>query len=283
MILSLVPVLVAAAVVPGASEAAHALAAGRPAQAREMIARAVANGAAGLEVDRLLADLALTEGRWQEALVRYRALIARYPSPSLYEKAGLAALQADEIAEAVRLLDRAVVDSGASAKAWNARGVAADRLREWTIAERAYDKALRLAPEEASAWNNRGWSLMLRGRWAEAVGPLERARALAPAEARIAANLDLARSAVEAELPRRRAGESGAAFAARLNDAGVVAGLQGDTARAAAAFAQALDASERWFLPAATNLAALETMDAPQGSGSRSAVRTDRGASTNRK
>jgi tetratricopeptide (TPR) repeat protein len=142
--------------------------------------------------------------------------------------------------------------------------VASDRLRDWPGAERAYSAALSADPKQAAVWNNLGWSLMLRGRWADAVGPLTKAAALGPSEPRIAANLDLARSAVEGQLPRRRAGESGAAFAARLNDAGVMARLGGDPGRAAAAFAQALEASDRWFSPAAENLAALgEAGEAP--------------------
>jgi Flp pilus assembly protein TadD len=245
-----------------------------------MIAQAVENGASGPRLDRLLADLAVAEGRWAEALVRYRALLVTEPSLLLHEAAGLAALRAGELAEAARLLDRAIADQGASWRAWNARGVVADRQGDWVTADRAYGAALARAPGEATAWNNRGWSLMLRGRWAEAVPPLERAHRLAPGATRISANLDLARSAVDADLPRRRAGESASDFAARLNDAGVMARLGGDGARAAAAFAQALEASPRWFAPAAANLAALEGAGGPgQGRDRTEDSRTgDRGA-----
>lgn len=259
---------------PGApvAEAVHALASGRPAQARAMIARAVAEGATGPEVDRLLADLAMVEGRPAEALARYNALIVASPAPALFEQAGKAALAAGDPREAARLLDKAVAAPQAGWRAWNARAVAADRLGDWTTADRAYEIALDLAPDEATAWNNHGWSLMLRGRWEEALAALTRARALAPAIPRIAANLDLARAATEARLPERRPGESGSAYAARLNDAGVMARLRGDAAAAEAAFAQALEASERWFAPAADNLAELKTQRLAASRGEEGAI-----------
>jgi hypothetical protein len=52
-------------------------------------------------------------------------------------------------------------------------------------------------------------------------------------------------------------GESDEAFAARLNDAGVVAAAGGQAKRAEAAFAQALEVRSHWYARAADNLAAL--------------------------
>ncbi len=244
-------------------EARRALEAERPVQAREMIARAVAAGATGPTVDYLLADLALVEGRWTEALVRYRALLAVAPSAKLQEQAGLAALHAGQTTEARALLEKAAEAPTAGWRTWNALGVAADRRGDWESAGRAYAAAVAAAPGQAASWNNLGWSRMLQGRWSEAMNALRRAHALAPDQPRIAANLDLARSAVDGQLPQRRAGESGEAYAARLNDAGVLARLGGDPAKAAAAFAQALEVSDRWFAPAAANLASVDRAASP--------------------
>ena len=241
------------------AEAAHALAAGRPEQARTMIAAAVAEGAAGEPVERLLADLAFATGDYGRALAGYRVLLKAHPPDArAAERAGISALQSGDIEEAVVLLERATGLPGAGWRAWNARAVAADRQRDWRTAERAYDRAAALAPEQAEILNNRGWSLMLRGQWSDAVEPLAAAARLAPGHRRIAANLDLARSATSAELPERRPGEGGADWAARLNDAGVAAALQGDRRRAVAAFARAIEASDRWYQRAANNLAAVE-------------------------
>ena len=84
---------------------------------------------------------------------------------------------------------------------------------------------------------------------------LERAAALDPKSQRIADNLDLARTAVSEDLPQRRPGESDGDWAARLNDAGVMARIRGQQKLAIAAFAQAIEARSQWFERAANNLA----------------------------
>jgi Flp pilus assembly protein TadD len=114
---------------------------------------------------------------------------------------------------------------------------------------------LALNPDRPETVNNLGWSLLLRGRWTQAVEQLERAAALDPKTQRIADNLDLARTAISEDLPRRRPNESDSDWAARLNDAGVMARVRGDQKRAIAAFAQAIEARSQWFERAANNLA----------------------------
>jgi hypothetical protein len=61
-----------------------------------------------------------------------------------------------------------------------------------------------------------------------------------------------------ADLPPRHQGESDEDYAARLNDAGVVAAASGQRQRAEAAFAQAIELKSRWYARAASNLAALD-------------------------
>jgi Flp pilus assembly protein TadD len=241
------------------AEAVRALSAGRPEQAREMIQTAVATGAAGPTVDRLLADLAYTEKRWAEASLRYDQLLASSPDDGeLLDRSGIARLQLGRVDEAIAILDRALRQPRAGWQAWNARAVAADRRRDWRTADRAYAAGLKVAPQTASLLNNLGWSLMLRGRWSEAERLLAEAHALAPSEERIADNLDLAKSAAAADLPAREQGESEADYAARLNDAGVVAILQSNSNKAVAAFARALEVSNSWYVRAANNLTIAE-------------------------
>lgn len=239
------------------TEADRALRMGRAEQARTMIRMAVADGVAGAHVDRLLADLAFVEQRWPEARARYEALLGGGCRENhLLERAGIAALQNGDLSEAIALLDRAVRSPEASWRAWSARAVAADRQGDWAAADKAYKAGLRLDPLSPLLLNNLGWSLLLRGQWAEARRHLEKAASVAhPADARILANLELAKAAVDANLPERRTGETNAAFAARLNDAGVIALRQGNRAKAAAAFARAIKAHDRWFARAANNLA----------------------------
>lgn len=242
---------------PSLSEARRALDAGRLDQARQMVAAAVAVGVKGPAVERLLADVDFAAGRDEQALAGYRTLLAANPGDAiLLERAGILALRLGRT-DAVSLLDRATAAPGAGWRAWNARGVAADREARWPEAAAAYDRAAALSPGRADIANNQGWSHMLRGEWAEALAAFERAHAADPALPRLANNLELARSALGADLPPRNSHESDEAFAARLNDAGVVAAAAGQPKKAEAAFAQAIALKSRWYGRAADNLAAL--------------------------
>ncbi len=241
------------------AEAVHAIEAGRVEQARIMIANAVKSGATGPAVDRAMADLAFANGDYAKALPTYlRALVGNSGDALLYEHAGLSALRIGDLDQAVPLLERATRFPNATWRAWNARGVAADYRRDWSIADESYARAAALAPQRAEIFNNAGWSLLVRGRWSEALGQLEEAASLDPKSVRIAHNLELARVAVSQDLPARRAGESDTDWAARLNDAGVIAKVQGDNKKAAAAFAQAVEIRSQYYERAANNLAQVE-------------------------
>jgi Flp pilus assembly protein TadD len=241
------------------AEAGRAIAAGRLDQAKSILGVAIAAGAKGEPVDRLLADLSFARGENEQALTLYKALLAVHPDePLLLERAGIAALRLGRVAEATALLDRATRQPQAGWRSWNARGIAADRQGRWDEARAAYARAGELDPSRAESANNLGWSMMLQGRWTEALAAFERAAALNPQLPRLANNLELARAAVAADLPHRLPGEDDDAFAARLNDAGVVAAASGQTSKAEAAFAQAIEVQSRWYGRAAENLAALE-------------------------
>ena len=249
------PVAPAASQPVNLTEAAHAIDVGRLDQARQMVGRAIAVGAKGPLVDRLLADLAFASGANAEALPRYEQLLAKAPADTmLAEHAGIAALRVGDLERARRWLERATGSPSASWRAWNARGALADLQGDRTAADAAYDKAARIAPDRAEVINNQGWSLLLRGNWREALARFERAAERDPKSTRIANNLELARAALASDLPQRRDGESDADWAGRLNDAGIAAQVLGDRQRAVAAFTQALEASGRWYDRAANNL-----------------------------
>lgn len=237
-------------------EAAYALRQGRSVQAREMVRAAVAAGASGMAVDRLLADLAFAEERWPEATIRYNALIAAGErSSSVFEQAAVAALKQGDDRKALSLQKQAAAIPGAGWRTFNVAAVLADRAEDWAAADAAYRQGLKLAPSSPELLNNYGWSLLLRGRWPDAHRQIAKAAALAPDNRRIAANLDLAVSALAADLPGRREGESSFSYAARLNDTGILALRAGQKDKAQAAFARALELSEHWFTRAANNLA----------------------------
>jgi tetratricopeptide (TPR) repeat protein len=159
---------------------------------------------------------------------------------------------------AERLIALATASPAGSWRAWNARGVLADRRGAWDEADAAYAKAFKAAGNRPEILNNHGWSLLARGRWRQALDLLDQAARLDPRSARIANNLELARAALSEDLPRRLPGEGDSEWAARLNDAGVLARVGGDRKRAIAAFAQAIVARHRWFERAANNLALAE-------------------------
>ena len=239
------------------TDANQALVAGRLDQARLMTARAISEGARGSDVDRVWPISLLLDSKYNEAFSRYKTLLLTNREDALLlERAGVAALKAGAIAEALPLITRATKSDGASWRAWNASGVLADLGRDRTQADIAYSRALQLAPNEADVVNNRGWSQLLRGDWPAAVKDFESAAALDPNSPRIANNLELARAVMAADLPRRRDRESDQSWAERLNDAGVAAAILGNEPRAIAAFTQALEARGHWYERAANNLEA---------------------------
>jgi Flp pilus assembly protein TadD len=241
------------------SEAAYAIKAGRLAQARLMIANAVKSGATGPQIDRLLADLSFASGDFKTAFPAYLQLLATSNNDGpMYENAGVAAMQLGDLAQAEKLLERATAYPTATWRAWNARGVAADYRANWTVADESYARAATLAPDRSEVLNNIGWSMLVRARWASAVSNFERAAAISPKSARIAANLELARAAASEDLPQRRSAESEADWAARLNDAGVIARVQGNNKKAVAAFTQAIEARSQYYARAANNLASAQ-------------------------
>ena len=245
---------------PEIGEARKAIAAGRLDQARIMIGRVMASGGSGETVDRALADLAFASGNYPEAIARYHQLLSVHPDDSAtLQNVAIAALHIADLSLAETMIGRATRVPAASWRAWNAMGVVADLRHDWAKADEAYEKAAQVSPKRSEILNNRGWSLLMRGNWAGAITYFERALKSDRGSTRIANNLELARDALAAELPRRNAGESDQDWAARLNDAGVAAQLLGDKRRATAAFSQALEASGTWYARAANNLQALSS------------------------
>ena len=212
----------------------------------------------GTPVERLSANLAFASGDYLQAWSNFSHLAASPDKlPSDCNKGAIAALEIGKVADLQPLIDCAIASPNAPWRVWNARGVLADLQHDWPTADELYAHAREAAPEDARVINNQGWSMLLRGNWAAAVPLLEKAASLDPKSVRIANNLQLARTAVAADLPKREQGEGDRDWAVRLNDAGVAAELMGDRKRAIAAFTQAMDASPVWFDRASNNLAAL--------------------------
>lgn len=236
-------------------EAKHAIQAHRLEEAHLILVNAMHEGYSGYGVDRLLADLAFAKGDFGEAEAGYAALLKAHPDDeTVAENGGIAALKADDLAQARASLWNALSSPRATWRAWNAQGVLCDRQSDWQCSDRAYAEAFILSPEQPEVLNNKGWSLMLRGEPARALELFEHAARIDPNDTRIANNRELALAVVAKDLPQRRPNESDSSFAARLNDAGIVAEEQGEKDRAIAAFSQAIAVNDTWFARAANNL-----------------------------
>lgn len=251
-------ILVAALLLAGTSidEAEHALAAGRYAQAEQMVRQIVAKGEKGDRVDRLRAASAASLGRHGEALALYGQQARKYPSDAkLADGAARAAYRLGRIDEAWRWSAAAIALPGADWSMWNLAGVIADMRGEFDRSDEYYGRAMALAPGRAEILNNQGWSLLLRGQWMGAAERFRKALDADPASKIARSNLDLAEAALATDLPARRSGETSESYAARLNDTGVIAQAAGDRTRAIAAFSQAVALHSRWSETAAANLA----------------------------
>lgn len=237
------------------AEIDNAIDAGRFDQARLMIANSIQAGSPGTTFEPALAKLAYRSGARAEALARFEALLAAKPDDAaLSEQVGLAALALGQDDKALAALARATASPVATWRAWNALGVLADRGQDFAEARTAYAKAQALAPNRPEILNNLGWSYFLEGRPSEALPYLERAVAVEPRGKLYAANAEVVRAAIAADLPPRRVGESADDYAARLNDAGVVALSQKQKRKAIAAFSQAIAVHGNYYARAANNL-----------------------------
>ena len=259
MIAPLVALALAVAAGPDLDEVAHAIEANRLDQAQQMLADASASGLSGRKLERLRADLAFAKGNWTDGETRYAQLAQSDAKDGRSaERAAIASIALGHRRRATTFVDLAIASGNASWRAWNAKGVLCDGNGDWTCADEAFATAAKVAPDTPEIVNNHGWSLLLRGEWTRAVAVLEEASILDTKSARIRNNLELARAAVAGDLPRRRAGETDSDFAARLNDAGVIAERQGNRSRAIAAFSRALQSSGTWYARAANNLAKVQ-------------------------
>ena len=93
---------------------------------------------------------------------------------------GLFRYQQGQLAEALKLLSKAVKIHPRSADAHSNLGVTLDALKRSREAVEAYDRALALNPNHVRALGNRGNALSLLNRHQEAIASYDRALALAP-------------------------------------------------------------------------------------------------------
>lgn len=103
-----------------------------------------------------------------DALDYYRAALAKKPSATLYNKAGVTELQLRRDKESTKDFERAVKLDHQSADAWNNLGVAWYLQQKYGKAIKQYEKAIKLKAEVASFHNNLGAAYYAKKEWEKA-------------------------------------------------------------------------------------------------------------------
>jgi tetratricopeptide (TPR) repeat protein len=100
-----------------------------------------------------------------DALDYYRAALAKKPSASLYNKAGITELELRRDKDSARDFERAVKFDHQFADACNNLGVAWYLQQKYAKAIKEYEKAIKLKPDVASFYNNLGAAYYGRKEW----------------------------------------------------------------------------------------------------------------------
>lgn len=121
------------------------------------------------------------EGKHELAMQRYVALLQQNPgnTDALYYVA-LLAIQQGQIAEGLKVIDRAVEVGPPQARLFNLQGQAHLRLNQDDEALKSFGRAIEVDPAFPDAYGNRATLLSEMGRTAEAVADFDRALALRP-------------------------------------------------------------------------------------------------------
>jgi tetratricopeptide (TPR) repeat protein len=126
----------------------------------------------------LLGDVLMEQGRLDEAVVAYQAMMDQKPSPQAYSRAAHMRWLKGDLPGAIELMEVAVGASGKDEAAlWLQVRLALYQLQAGN-AERAFaliDAALSLQPDYPPALLARGRILLSRGKTADAIEPLKRA------------------------------------------------------------------------------------------------------------
>ncbi len=260
--LALVPgVLAASPADDDAGLIAAAIKSGRLIQARTMLTRIAAAPATPrpVAIDALWAELALAEGRDEDALRGFDALTAAAPDNCAWlVGGGIAASRAGKADRAITSLERATKRCTIDWEAWNALGVALDAARRWEASASAYAHALALRPSSPALLNNIGMSMLRQHRFERAADYFAAALQRAPGDIRFVNNLDIARASI-GRLPVRNPGEDAARWAERLGNAGQAALIAGRSDEARALLAQAIATGPIYQPATASSLALLQS------------------------
>lgn len=202
-----------------------------------------------------IARLSLDSGRSEPALKAYDLILKEAPAlVEAQEGRGLALLARGDWENARRQLQIAHRNDPLRWRTLNGLGVADDMIGSYESAARWYGMALEAGGDRPMVINNAGYSLIMAGQYREAEQLLQRAVARYPREQRLSHNLAIAQARQgdyeRAVVTWQRSQDRAVA----LSNAGYVALLNGERARARALFEQANNASTSYRPKIAANL-----------------------------
>ncbi|MCK5887914.1 MAG: tetratricopeptide repeat protein, partial [Alcanivorax sp.] len=205
-----------------------------------------------------IARLSLASGRSEPALKAYELILKEAPTlVEAQEGRGLALLARGDWENARRQLQIAYRNDPLRWRTLNGLGIADDMIGSYQSAARWYGLALEAGGDRPMVINNAGYSLIMAGQYREAEQLLQRAVARYPREQRMSHNLAIAQ-ARQGHYERAVATwQRSQDRAVALSNAGYVALLNDDRARARTLFEQANDASTSHRPIIAANLASV--------------------------
>jgi Flp pilus assembly protein TadD len=211
----------------------------------------------------LSGELSLVQNHPREALADFRKAAS---SSAIHAQAlqgqGIALAMLGQAADALALLEQAVLEQPTAWRAWNALASQYDDRADWPRAETAYEKAMTASGGSAIVLNNRGFSRLLQHRFDDAIGDLTAALQKRPDLAQARTNLRLT-LAMKGDYERALAGGSAQEQARLLNNAGLAARLRGDYSASSDLLERAIKAKGEFYGLANDNLAETRRLSSP--------------------
>lgn len=106
--------------------------------------------------------------------------LAQEPDAASLARRAVEAARGGDLAEALRLAEKAIKADGKRPEGWLARALVRDLQRDWRKASADYGEALKLDPSSARAWQRRGEAHFRAGEIEESITDFDRYLALVP-------------------------------------------------------------------------------------------------------